>query len=61
MVMSTLRERINDYLREAVPFHTRMAQVQEEDSEARNYFLTKAESELRDAEERLAKLKRMME
>jgi len=59
--MSTLRERINDYLRDAVPFHARMAQVQEEDSEARKYFLTKAEKELRDAEERLAKLKRMME
>ena len=59
--MSTLRERINDYLRETVPFHTRLAQVQEQDSEARKYFLAKAENELRDAEERLAKLKRMME
>ena len=59
--MSTLRERINNYLRESVPFHARMAQVQEEDREARKYFLAKAENELRDAEERLAKLKRMME
>jgi hypothetical protein len=38
-----------------------MAQVQEEDREARKYFLTKAENEIRDAEERLAKLKRIME
>jgi hypothetical protein len=59
--MSTLRERINDYLRETVPFHKRMAQVQDEDSEARKYFLAKAENELRDAEERLQKLKRIME
>jgi len=58
--MSTLRERINDYLRETVPFHKRLAQVQEEDSEARKYFLAKAENELRDAEERLQKLKRIM-
>jgi hypothetical protein len=38
-----------------------MAQVQEEDGEARKYFLAKAENELRDAKERLDKLKRMME
>ncbi len=59
--MSTLQERINLYLRESVPFHTRLAQVQEEDVEVRQYFLNKAENELREAEERLAKLRQKME
>jgi FPC/CPF motif-containing protein YcgG len=59
--MSTLQERINAYLRESVPFHTRLAQVQEEDVEVRQYFLAKAENELREAEERLSKLRQKME